>query len=207
MKKALPFLVWWPRVSADTLRADLLAALVGAIVVLPQGIAFGILSGMGPEFGLYCAMVPAFVAAAFGSSWHAVSGPTNAVSLVVFATLAPLALPGSPTYISYAFTLAFMSGALMLVLGLARAGALVNFISHTVVIGFTAGAAVLIIASQLREFTGIDITRGTSPLMAFFETFTRLHEAGPWTVTVGVVTVLAGVVTRRSLPKDRKSTR
>ena len=155
-------------VTAATLRADLLAALVGAIVVLPQGIAFGILSGVGPEYGLYCAMVPAFVAAFFGSSWHAVSGPTNAVSLVVFATLAPLALPGSPQFISYAFTLAFMSGALMLVMGLARAGALVNFISHTVVVGFTAGAGVLIIASQLRDFFGIDIARGTSPLLALF---------------------------------------
>ena len=201
MKQALPFLRWWPRVTATTLRADLLAALVGAIVVLPQGIAFGILSGVGPEYGLYCAMVPAFVAAAFGSSWHAVSGPTNAVSLVVFATLAPLALPGSPQYISYAFTLAFMSGALMLVMGFARAGALVNFISHTVVVGFTAGAGVLIIASQLGEFSGISIARGTGALQAIFQSLTRLSEIQPWTLAVGITTLLAGIATRKFLPK------
>ena len=188
-------------VTAATLRADLLAALVGAIVVLPQGIAFGILSGVGPEYGLYCAMVPAFVAAFFGSSWHAVSGPTNAVSLVVFATLAPLALPGSPQFISYAFTLAFMSGALMLVMGLARAGALVNFISHTVVVGFTAGAAVLIIASQLRDFFGIDIARGTSPLLALFESLSRFSEIQPWTLAVGMTTLIAGIATRRFMPR------
>ena len=201
MKHALPFLRWWPMVTAATLRADSLAALVGAIVVLPQGIAFGILAGVGPEYGLYCAMVPCLIAAFFGSSWHAVSGPTNAVSLVIFATLAPLALPGSPQYISYAFTLAFMSGALMLAMGLARAGALVNFISHTVVVGFTGGAAILIIASALRDFFGIDIARGGGPLQAMLETLARISEAHPWTVAVGVTTVLAGVVTRRFLPK------
>jgi SulP family sulfate permease len=91
-----PVLRWWHRVNRRTLRADLLAGLVGAIVVLPQGVAFATLAGMPPEYGLYCAMVPAVVAALFGSSWLAVSGPTNAVSLVVFATVSPLAEPGSP---------------------------------------------------------------------------------------------------------------
>jgi len=201
MNQFLPFLRWWPLVTTATLRADLVAALVGAIVVLPQGIAFGILSGVGPEYGLYCAMVPAFVAAFYGSSWHAVSGPTNAVSLVVFATLAPLALPGSPQFIAYAFTLAFMSGALMLVMGLARAGALVNFISHTVVVGFTAGAGVLIVASQLRDFFGIDIARGTSPLLALFESFARISEIQPWTLAVALTTLLAGIATRRFMPR------
>ena len=201
MKRAFPFLRWWPMVTGTTLRADLLAALVGAIVVLPQGIAFGILSGVGPEYGLYCAMVPAFVAAFFGSSWHAVSGPTNAVSLVVFATLAPLALPGSPQYISHAFTLAFMSGALMLAMGLVRAGALVNFISHTVVVGFTAGAGILIIASQLRDFFGIDIPRGTEPLLALFQSVARLSETQPWTFAVALTTLLAGIATRRFMPR------
>ena len=188
-------------VNRDTLRADLLAALVGAIVVLPQGIAFGILAGVGPEYGLYCAMVPCVVAAFLGSSWHAVSGPTNAVSLVVFATLTPLALPGSPTYISHAFTLAFMSGALMLVMGIARAGALVNFISHTVVVGFTAGAGVLIMESQLRDFFGIDLARGKGPLPALWETLTRFAEVQPWTLSVGIVTLLAGILTRIYIPR------
>jgi len=201
MKPALPFLKWWPMVTATTLRADALAALVSAIVVLPQGIAFGILAGVGPEYGLYCAMVPALIAAFFGSSWHAVSGPTNAVSLFVFATLAPLAVPGSPVYIGYAFTLAFMSGALMLVMGLARAGALVNFISHTVVVGFTAGAGVLIMASQFRDFFGIDLPRSANAIQVIAETAIRLPESHPWTLTVGLVTILAGIATRRFVPK------
>ncbi len=201
MNPALAFLKWWPMVNRDSVRADALAALVSAVVVLPQGIAFGILAGVGPEYGLYCAMVPALVAALFGSSWHAVSGPTNAVSLFVFATLAPLALPGSPSYLSYAFTLAFMSGMLMLAMGLARLGTLVNFISHTVVVGFTAGAGVLILTSQLRDFFGIDLARHAGALQTLADTLLRLPESHPWTVTVGLVTLVAGIAARRFVPK------
>ncbi len=94
-RRLLPDLSWRHRVDRRSLRADALAGLVGAVVVVPQGIAFATLAGLPPEYGLYCAMVPAIVAALFGSSWHLVSGPTNAISLVVFATLSPLAEPGS----------------------------------------------------------------------------------------------------------------
>jgi SulP family sulfate permease len=201
MNRFLPFLNWWPMVTPATLRADMIAALVGAVVVLPQAIAFGILAGVGPEYGLYCAMVPALVAAVFGSSWHAVSGPTNSLSLVVFATLAPLAVPGSPQFTSYVFTLAFMSGVLMLAMGIARAGALVNFISHTVVVGFTAGAAVLIIGSALRDFTGIDISPGAGMFETIYECITRFSEAQPWALAVGATTVIAGIAARRYTPR------
>ena len=201
MNRFLPFLNWWPMVTPATLRADMVAALVGAIVVLPQAIAFGILAGVGPEYGLYCAMIPALVAAFFGSSWHAVSGPTNAVSLFVYATLAPLALPGSPIYLGYAFTLAFMSGVLMLGMGLARAGLLVNFISHTVVVGFTAGAGVLIIASQLGESLGITLGRNANAVHTFIEAAMRLPETQPWTFAVAITTVLAGIAARRLTPR------
>jgi SulP family sulfate permease len=113
---------------------------VGAIVVLLQGIAFATLAGLPPQYGLYAAMVPAVVAALRGSSWHLVSGPTSAISLVVSATMAQLAEPGSAEYIGLAITLSFVVGLIQLAMGLARLGVLVDFISHTVVVGFTAGA-------------------------------------------------------------------
>ncbi|MCX7168949.1 MAG: SulP family inorganic anion transporter [Proteobacteria bacterium] len=197
----LPFQRWWPQVNARTLRADLLAGLVGALIVLPQGVAFATLAGMPPAYGLYAAMVPAMVAALWGSSSHLVSGPTNAISLVVFATISHLAEPGSEHYISLVLTLAFMVGVMQLIMGLVSLGALVNFISHTVVIGFTAGAAVLIIASQIKNFFGLPIPRGLS----FFET---LHQfallAGqiqPWVVAVGGVTLGTGLIIRKWRPK------
>ena len=197
----LPFLAWWPRVTRTTLRTDAGAALTGAIIVLPQGVAFATLAGLPPEFGLYCAMVPAVVAAFFGSSWHAVSGPTNAISLYVFATVAPLAVPGSPEYISLVLTLAFMSGALMLVMGAFGLGRLVNFVSHTVVVGFTAGAAVLIIASQLRNFFGLDVPAGSSFLSTLRSVATQAGAMQPWVVVVGVLTLAAGLAARRFVPK------
>ncbi len=201
IKSFLPFLAWWPRVTRTTLRADANAALIGAIVVLPQGVAFATLAGLPPQYGLYCAMVPAAVAAFFGSSWHAVSGPTNAVSLYVFATVASLALPGSDKYISLVLTLAFMSGVLMLAMGALRLGRLVNFVSHTVVVGFTAGAAVLIIASQLRNFFGIDVPAGSSFVSTVRAFVAQAGTIQPWVVFVGAVTLLAGIGSRRYAPK------
>jgi SulP family sulfate permease len=201
LARYLPFLRWWPRVSRTTVRADLVAGLVGAIVVLPQGVAFAALAGMPPEYGLYAAMAPTVVAALFGSSWHAVTGPTTAVSLVVFATLAPLADPGSAAYVQLALTLAFLSGAIMLAMGLAGLGTLVNFISHTVVVGFTAGAALLIAASQLGAFAGVPIERGL-PFVSTLAAFVRsLGQASPWTVAVGLATLAGGLAARRFAPK------
>ncbi len=199
--RVFPFLRWWPRVNRGTLRADALAGLIGAIVVLPQGVAFATLAGMPPEYGLYSAMVPTVLAALFGSSWHAVTGPTNAVSLIVFATVAPLAEPGSPHYIHLVLTLSFMSGALMLAMGVLRLGMLVNFISHTVVVGFTAGAAMLILASQLRNFFGIDIERGLSFLRTLESFVLQLDRIQPHVLLVAAVTLAAGILARRLMPK------
>lgn len=188
-------------VNGRTLKADLIAGLMGAIIVLPQGVAFATLAGLPPQYGLYAAMVPAVIAALFGSSWHLVSGPTNAISLVVFATLSHLAEPGSAKYISLALSLTLMVGVLQLAMGLARLGQLVNFISHTVVIGFTAGAAVLIMASQLRNFFGMPIPRGASFLETLQQFALHLPDIQPWVLTVGMATLLTGIAMRRWLPK------
>jgi SulP family sulfate permease len=201
LRRLFPFLRWWPMVNRATLRADLVAGLVGAIVVLPQGVAFATLAGLPPQYGLYGAMVPTLVAALWGSSFHAVTGPTNAVSLVVFATVAPLATPGSETFVGLVLTLSFMSGLIMLALGTARLGVLVNFISHTVVVGFTAGAGVLIIASQLANFLGIDVARGASFLETLAAAARHLPDVQPYVLAVGVATLAAGLLARRFMPK------
>ena len=199
--RVLPALRWWPRVNRDSLRADLAAGAIGALVVLPQGIAFATLAGLPPQYGLYAAMVPAIVAALWGSSWHLVSGPTNAISLVVFATMAQIAEPGSSQYVTLVLTLSFIVGLIQLAMGLARLGVLVNFISHTVVVGFTAGAAMLIVASQVRNFSGVPIPAGASflqTLQAFAAGWERIE---PLAVLVGSATLAAGMAARRWLPR------
>jgi len=199
--KLLPFLRWWPMVSRRTMRDDLLAGFTGALIVLPQGVAFATIAGLPPQYGLYAAMMPAVIGALWGSSWHLVSGPTTAISIAVFAALSHSAEPGSPQYIQMVLTLTFLVGVFQLALGLARMGALVNFISHTVVIGFTAGAAILIAASQVRNFFGIDIPRGTP----FYEILRLLAvqfaDINPYVLAVSVATLAAGILTRRYVRK------
>jgi SulP family sulfate permease len=155
--KFLPFLSWAKQTTAATARQDAVAGLTGAIIVLPQGVAYALIAGLPPEYGLYAAIVPAIVAALFGSSWHLISGPTAALSIVVFTTISPLAQVGSAAYISLVLTLTLMAGLFQLMLSLARMGSLVNFVSHSVVVGFTSGAAVVIATSQIKNALGLEL--------------------------------------------------
>ena len=197
----MPWRLWWPRVNRQSLRADLLAGLTGGLILVPQGVAFATIAGMPPEYGLYAAMWPAVVAALFGSSWHLVSGPTTAISIVVFATISPLAPAGSADYIRLVLSLTLLVGVIQLALGLLRLGTLVNFVSHTVVVGFTAGAAVLIAASQVKNFFGIEIARGASVWQVGAAWAGQWDSINPWVTAVAGATVLAGLAARRWWPR------
>ena len=155
--KFLPFLSWAKHTTPASARQDAMAGLTGAIIVLPQGVAYALIAGLPPEYGLYAAIVPAIIAALFGSSWHLISGPTAALSIVVFTTISPLAQVGTAAYISLVLTLTLMAGLFQLILSLARMGSLVNFVSHSVVVGFTSGAAVVIATSQIKNALGLNL--------------------------------------------------
>jgi SulP family sulfate permease len=118
-RRLFPFLRWWNFMGWDTLRADLLAGLTGAVIVLPQGVAFAMIAGLPPEYGLYTAIITPIVAALFGSSLHLISGPTTAISIIVFTSISPLAEPGSAAYIRIVLTLTLMAGVYQLAFGLA----------------------------------------------------------------------------------------
>ena len=196
-----PFMNWLPQVGPKELKADTVAAITGAIVVLPQAVAFATIAGMPPEYGLYAGMVPAMVAAFFGSSRHLVSGPTTAASVVLFSALSLLATPGSPDYVALALTLTFMVGLFELLLGLARMGALVNFISHSVVIGFTAGAALLIAAKQLKHFFGVEMDSGGHLHDILFQFGSHAAEINPAATAVAVSTLAVGIAVKIWLPR------
>jgi SulP family sulfate permease len=201
LRRWLPFLQWWPRVNRDTLRADLIAGLTGGLILVPQGVAFATIAGMPPEYGLYAAMLPAVVAALWGSSWHLVSGPTTAISIVVFATMSPLAEAGSARYVELVLTLTFLIGIFQLLLGGLRLGTLVNFVSHTVVVGFTAGAAVLIAMSQVKNFFGIPIARGASLRQVAEGFLEHFGTIAPFITLVAVATVLSCLAAKRWWPR------
>lgn len=178
-----------------------MAGLTGAIVVLPQGVAFATIAGMPPEYGLYAGMVPAVIAVLFGSSRHLVSDSTTAASIVLFSSLSVYALTGSADYVTLALTLTLMVGVIELVLGLARMGALVNFISHSVIVGFTAGAAILIAAKQLKNFFGVDIPRGGHVHDVLIHLAGQVSNINPYVTGVAVVTLLSGIAVRRWVPR------
>jgi SulP family sulfate permease len=164
-------------------------------------VAFATIAGLPPQYGLYAAMVPAVVAALFGSSWHLVTGPTTAISIAVYASLEPMADPGSPEFIRLALTLTFLTGLFQLALGLARLGVLVNFISHTVIIGFTAGAAVLIAASQVKNFFGLDLERGLEVHEVLLALVRGLGDIDPYVTIVAAVTLVASIALRAVVPR------
>lgn len=199
--KIFPFLRWGRNLTKESLRADMIAGLTGAAIVLPQGVAFATIAGMPPEYGLYSSMVPAIIAALFGSSWHLVSGPTTAASIVMFSTLSTLAAPGSAEYVSLAITLAFMVGVTQFVMGMARLGTLVNFISHSVIVGFTAGAALLIMARQIKIFLGLELPPSEhfyQQVMFIWNDWSAFH---PLVAFVGLVTIATVLVAKRKYPK------
>lgn len=200
-KNVFPFLGWKHEVTALTVRHDVLAGFIGATAVLPQAVAFATIAGLPPQYGLYAAVAPAIIAALFGSSRHLVSGPTTAISLVVFASLAPFAVPGTNEYVSLALTLAFLVGLFELAFGMMKLGVLLNFISHTVIVGFTAGASILIASSQIKNFFGVSIPQGSHFSSTIWTFFTHLEDINPYIAGVATVTLVTGIIFRKYFKK------
>ena len=192
---------WVRGVDARTIRADLVAGILGALLVLPQGFAFASLAGLPPEYGLYTAIVPCVIAALFGSSWHVVSGPTNANSLALFAMLAPLAVVGSPAYLQLALAVTVLVGLMQWLIGVLRLGSIANFISPSALRGFMSGAALLIALHSLADGLGLPAPpqHGSGVLMAHLVS----HSGGfaPAAVAVGAVTLAVVLVLKRVLPR------
>ena len=188
-----PFLAWRKNVNRKSLIADLGAGLTGAIMLLAQGIAFAMIAGLPPEYGLYASMFVPIVAVMFGSSWHLMTGPTTATSIVILGAISPFAEPNTTLFIHLALTLTFLAGVFQFFLGLARMGVLVNFVSNSVVIGFTAGAALLIMTSQIKFMLGISMPKSISFLEKWLFIFKNLAYADIYTLGLSSVTLLVAV--------------
>ena len=186
--------------SKTNLRPDLMAGLTVGVVSLPQGIAFALLAGLPAVMGVYASIVAAIVAALWGSSNQLSTGPTNSSSLLVFSILLPIAVPGSATYIAAAGMLAVMSGLLRLVMGVARLGVLVNFVSDSVIVGFTAGAGVLIMVGQTRLLLGLSFPGSPHLYETVGHLVTHVPETHLLTTLLGVGTLVATVLIKRFRP-------
>ena len=189
-----PVRPWFGLVNANTLKADAIAGLTNAAIVLPQGVAFAIIAGLPPEFGLFTAVVVALIAGIWGSSMIMVSGPTTAISAVIFASMSQFAVPGSPDYISMVFTLTLMVGAIQIIAGIFKLGGLISFISHSVLIGFTAAAALLIAASQIGGALGIERGEGGGVFERLSHVAQHFGQLNITALTISGATVLSLVV-------------
>ena len=183
------------------LRPDLIAGITVAIVMLPQAIAFAMIAELPPQMGLYSAIVASIIGALWGSSNHLHSGPTNATSLLVLTVLLPLAEPGSAKFLALAGLMTVMAGVFRLVLGLARLGILVNFVSDSVIIGFATGAGVLIWANQLRHLLNVNIPSYPALLTTLKEISLHLDETHALSLTIGLVIIVLVALLRAVKPK------
>jgi len=197
MLKLFPFFRWRDQITQESLKADFIAGLTGLVLVLPQAVAYAFIAGLPPEYGIYTAIVSCSVAALFGSSWHLVSGPTAALAIVVMSVINGLGSHTPEQYIALMISLTLLTGVIQLALGVFRLGTLVNFISHTVVIGFTAGAAVLIAASQLKHLLGVELETGLSLLQTVEQLWLRREGVNLTALQAGVITILVALVVRR----------
>lgn len=196
-----PFLEWLPKLDRKTLWSDTVAGFTNATVVLPQGVAFATVAGLPPIYGLYTAMIPPILAALFGSSMVMISGPTMAISAVVFSALSGRYEPGSPEFIQAALLLTLLVGIIQLLLGLAKLGRLVGFVSHSVMVGFTAAAALLIGIGQIDEFFGLQIPGGGTVVERILHLGEALPEFNLYAVAIALVSLCSLVLFRLFAPK------
>lgn len=193
----------WRVVSAydrSCLRPDLVAGLTIAVVMLPQAIAYAMIAELPPQTGLFAAIVASIVGALWGSSNHLHNGPTNAISLLVLGTLLTVAEPGTPEFLMAAGYLAIMVGVLQAAMGLLRMGVLVNFVADSVIIGFTAGAGVLISFNQLRHLLRLDIASQPELVGTITQIVNHISETHLPSVALGVGTILVIVLVRKFRP-------
>lgn len=188
IQRLFPFLNWFDKgYPASALQSDIFAGLTVAVILIPQSMAYAMLAGLPPVFGLYAAVTAPLVGALWGSLRQLATGPIAIMSLLVLTTLTPIAEPGSKEFIELAFLLAFIVGILYLIIGLFRMGVIMYFISHSAVKGFTAAAALIIIATQLPHFLGIKMSRHEYIFHMLVDLATSLPTLHLPTVLIGIL--------------------
>jgi len=193
LRRIFPFLGWTKEFNVTTLRADFIAGLTVALVLIPQSMAYAQLAGLPAYYGLYAAFLPPMIASLFGSSRQLATGPVAVVSLMTAAALEPIATAGSEEYIIYAILLALMVGVFQLLLGLLRLGMVVNFLSHPVVNGFTCAAALIIATSQLSKIFGVYVDKAEHHYETVYRVALAAINYTHWP-TLGMATLAFGIM-------------
>lgn len=182
----LPLLGWLKGYQRETFVSDLMAGIIVAIMLIPQAMAYALLAGLPPEYGLYASILPLFIYSLFGSSRTLAVGPVAIASLMVSSSISSIAAQGSESYLNAAINLSLLVGLILLILRSLRLGAIVNFISHSVLSGFTSAAAIVIAVSQIKYLLGLDLPRASHVDKSLSDIFTHITESNTATLLLAV---------------------
>ncbi len=200
LARFLPFLRWFP-MNGDSIKADFMAGITVALVLIPQSMAYAQLAGLPAYYGLYAAFLPVAIAALWGSSNQLGTGPVAVVSLLTASSLAVFASPGSPDFIALAIMLALLVGVIQLLLGVFKLGVIVNFLSHPVIVGFTNAAAIIIGLSQVSKLFGVSMGRSEHFINDIVGVFKQIGDSHLPTVVMGVSAIVLMWAIRKYKPK------
>ncbi|MDA8731398.1 solute carrier family 26 protein [Flavobacteriaceae bacterium] len=197
IKELIPILEWLPNYNSSRLKGDFIAGVTVSIILIPQGIAYALIAGLPPIYGLYCALVPQLVYAIFGSSRQVAIGPVAMDSLIVATGVSTLALAGSDSYIAIAILLAFMVGSIQFLLGVFRLGFIVNFLSKPVISGFTSAVALTIGINQFRNLFGVDFVQSDQIQYVLEDIWFNIIDFNSHTTVIGLISVGVIILLRR----------
>lgn len=197
IKKLIPILEWLPNYNSSYFKGDCVAGITVAIILIPQGIAYALIAGLPPIFGLYSALVPQVVYAVFGSSRQVAIGPVAMDSLIVATGVSTLALAGSNSYVDIAILLAFMVGGIQFLLGVLRLGFVVNFLSRPVISGFTSAVALTIGINQLRNLFGVDFVQSDQIQYVLEDIWYHIIDLNSDTTIIGFISVVIILILRK----------
>jgi len=197
IKELIPILEWLPNYNSSRLKGDFIAGITVSIILIPQGIAYALIAGLPPIYGLYCALVPQLVYAIFGSSRQVAIGPVAMDSLIVATGVSTLALAGSDSYIAIAILLAFMVGSIQFLLGVFRLGFIVNFLSKPVISGFTSAVALTIGINQFRNLFGVDFVQSDQIQYVLEDIWFNIIDFNSHTTVIGLTSVGVIILLRK----------
>ena len=197
IKELIPILEWLPNYNSSRLKGDFIAGITVSIILIPQGIAYALIAGLPPIYGLYCALVPQLVYAIFGSSRQVAIGPVAMDSLIVATGVSTLALAGSDSYIAIAILLAFMVGSIQFLLGVFRLGFIVNFLSKPVISGFTSAVALTIGINQFRNLFGVDFVQSDQIQYVLEDIWFNIIDFNLHTTVIGLISVGVIILLRK----------
>ena len=197
IKKIIPILEWLPNYNTSFFKGDLVAGITVGIVLIPQGIAYALIAGLPPIYGLYCALVPQVMYAIFGSSRQVAIGPVAMDSLIVATGVSTLALTGSESYIAIAILLALMVGAIQFIMGIFSLGFIVNFLSKPVITGFTSAVALIIGVNQFRNLLGVDFLQSDQVQYIIQDIWLQIGNYNHHTTIIGIISVVVIIIFRR----------